>query len=203
MAHIKVAIVYYSSTGTNYTLAKEAEKTASDAGAEVRLRKAPELAPDEAIDSNPAWRKHVDATSDIPVVSNDDLEWADAILFGTPTRFGNVSAQLKQVLDSSGPLWMEGKLLNKVVSGYTSASNPNGGQESTLLALYNTFYHWGAIVVSPAYSDPKLFETGGNPYGTSVTAGDEIPEVKYDAIRIQTNRMIEIASRLVSAEVEA
>ena len=202
MSQVNLAIIYYSSTGTNYTVAKEAQQAAEDAGAEVRLRKAPELAPDEAIDSNPAWRKHIDETSDVEVATNDDLEWADAILFGSPTRFGNVAAQIKQVIDSAGPLWMEGKLLNKVVSGFTSAQNPNGGQESTLLAMYNSFYHWGAIVVSPAYSDPKLFESGGNPYGTSITASSEIPEEKLAAIRIQTNRVLETAAKLVGAEVE-
>ena len=77
----------------------------------------------------------------------DDLEWADAYLLGTPARFGNVSAQLKQFLDQTGGLWFQGKLADKVVSGFTSAQNPHGGQESTIISMYNVFMHWGSIIV--------------------------------------------------------
>jgi len=194
----KLSIIYYSSTGTNYELAVEAKKAAEEAGAEVRLRKVAELAPDAAIDSNPKWREHLEATKDVKEASLDDLDWADAVLFGTPTRFGNVSAQLKQFMDTAGGLWFQGKLANKIYSGYTSAQNPNGGQETTLLALYNTIYHWGGILITPGYTSEKLFASGGNPYGTSITAdGNDIPEAKLEAIRIQTRRIVEFAGKLV------
>ena len=87
--------------------------------------------------------------------SLDDLEWADALIFSMPSRFGNLPSQMKQFLDTTGGLWAEGKLVNKVVSAMASAQNPNGGQEQTILNLYTTMYHWGAIVVAPGYTDPE------------------------------------------------
>lgn len=121
---IKLAVIYYSSTGTNYQLAQWAKEGAEELGAEVRVLKVPELAPQAAIDSNPAWKAHHDATQNIPEVSLADLEWADAIIFSVPTRFGNMAAQMRQFLDTTGGLWFRGKLVNKVVSAMTSAQNP-------------------------------------------------------------------------------
>lgn len=169
----KVAILYYSSTGTNKQLADAVAEGARAAGAQVRVKKIKETAPDAAIDSNPAWRAFADASKKDPAAELDDLDWADAVVFGTPTRFGNVAAQLKSFLDSTGGLWFQGKLANKVYAGFTSAMNAHGGQESTLLALYTTFYHFGGIVVPPGYTDPSVFAAGGNPYGPSVTTGQE------------------------------
>lgn len=99
-----------------------------------------------------------------------DLEWADAIAFGSPTRFGNLAAELKHFLDQTGPLALKGKLADKAVAGFTSAASPHGGQEATLLALFHTMCHWGAVIVPTGYTDPSLREIGGNPYGLSVTA---------------------------------
>jgi NAD(P)H dehydrogenase (quinone) len=107
-------------------------------------RRVAELAPAEAIASRPEWQAHVDATADIGVATNDDIRWADALALGSPTRFGNISAQLKQ-FHSTGPLWAAGELANKVATGFTSAGYVHGGNESTLLALCNTLHHWGAI----------------------------------------------------------
>lgn len=168
-----VAVIYYSSTGTNAATAQAIAEGAKAAGAEVRVRLVPELAPAAAIDSNPAWRAFVDSKADEPKASLDDLEWADAIVFGTPTRFGNVAAQLKQFIDTAGGLWFNGKLSNKVYAGFTSAMNAHGGQESTLLALYNSIYHFGGFIVTPGYTDPLVYASGGNPYGVSVTTGQE------------------------------
>ena len=192
MQSIKLAIIYYSSTGTIYHLAQAMQAAAEEAGAAVRLRKAPELAPDVAIDRNPAWLAHVEATRHIPEATLADLEWADAFLFGTPTRFGNVAAQLKQFLDTTGGLWAQGKLANKVVAGFTSASNDHGGQESTLLALYNTFYHWGAVIVPPGYTSDTVYAAGGNPYGVSVTArpGEAIRASVLQAARHLAQRVV-------------
>jgi len=201
MSTVKLTIIYYSATGTNYAMALEAQKAALAAGAEVRLRKVQELAPDVAIDSNPAWRAHVEATRDVPVASHDDLEWADAYLFSTPTRYGNVPAQIKQFIDTTGPLWAQGKLSNKVVSGFATAGNVHGGQETTLMALYNSFYHWGAIIVSPGYTNPLLSAAGGNPYGFSRQAGTEFSEAEKAAVRYQTERMIEISARLLRGKL--
>ncbi|MEM7342615.1 MAG: NAD(P)H:quinone oxidoreductase [Chloroflexota bacterium] len=164
---INLTIVYYSSTSTNYQMALAAQEAAEQAGADVRLRKVAELAPDAAIDSNPAWRAHVDATKDVEVVSLDDMEWADAYIIGTPTRFGNMAGQMKQFIDTTGGLWFQGKLANKVAAAFTSAQNVHGGQEATLLSLQTTFYHWGCIIVPPGYTDPAVAANGGNPYGLS------------------------------------
>jgi NAD(P)H dehydrogenase (quinone) len=177
-----VAIIYYSSTGTNHATAEAVAAGAKAAGAEVRVRLVAETAPKAAVDSNPAWRAFVDKTASEPKATPDDLEWADAVVFGTPTRFGNVAAQLKSFMDSLGGLWFQGKLADKVYAGFTSAQNPHGGQESTLLALYNSFYHFGAIIVTPGYTDKSVFAAGGNPYGPSVTAGpSSVPLSEADA----------------------
>ena len=173
MDKVKLAIIYYSSTGTNYQLAKWAEEAANEYGAEVKVLKVPELAPQAAIDSNPAWKAHAEATKDVPVATPDDLAWADAIIFSTPTRYGNVASQMKQFLDTTGGVWAEGKLVNKVVSAMSSAGNPHGGQEATIKSLYVSMMHWGAIIVPPGYTDKSIYVGGGNPYGTSVTVDGE------------------------------
>ncbi len=195
MSNLKLAVIYYSSTGTNYKLARWAEEGAIAVGAEVKVLKVPELAPQSAIESNPAWKAHVKETKDVPTVSLDDLEWADAIIFSIPTRFGNMPAQMKQFLDTTGGLWFQGKLANKVVSAMSSAGNSHGGQEVTILSLYTTMYHWGAIVAAPGYTDPVTFAAGGNPYGTSVTV-DQDGQLKEDvesAVKHQAKRTVTVA----------
>lgn len=148
-ALVNVSVIYYSSTGMVAELTKEIASTAEKAGGEVRLRTVSELAPAEAIASVPAWAANVEATADIPDAVPDDVLWADAVILGTPTRFGNVSAQLKQFLDGLGRQWQQGMLVDKVYSAFTSTATHHGGQESTLLALSNTFYHFGGIIVRP------------------------------------------------------
>ncbi|WP_335938347.1 NAD(P)H:quinone oxidoreductase [Streptomyces sp. PTD5-9] len=189
---VNVAVIYYSSTGTVATMAKAVAEYAEKAGAQVRLRRAAELAPQAAIDSNAAWAANTRATADIPEASPDDMIWADAVIFGTPTRFGNVTSQLKQFLDTLGGLWQAGRLADKVYSGFTSTSTAHGGQESTLLALYNTVHHFGGILVPPGYTDPAKF-VDGNPYGTSHVSGQgDIPvgEQTLTAARIQAERVV-------------
>lgn len=195
MDKIKTLIVYYSSTGANFQLAKWADESAGQVGSDTRLRKVQELAPQSAIASNPAWKKHVDATKDIAVAELKDLEWADVIVFSAPTRYGTLPAQMKQFLDSTGQLWSQGKLANKVVTAMSSAMNVHGGQEATILSLYTTMYHWGALVVAPGYTDPVLFKTGGNPYGASATVDDKgnIKEDIRPAVEHQVKRAITIA----------
>ncbi|MET8729372.1 NAD(P)H:quinone oxidoreductase [Streptomyces parvus] len=195
-----VAVIYYSSTGNVHRLAEAAAVAAEKAGADVRLRKVVELAPESAIAQNEGWAAHAAATRDIAEATPADVEWADALLFGTPTRFGLPAAQLKQFLDTTGGLWFQGKLVNKVVSSFTSTSTTHGGQESTILALNNTFYHWGAIIVPPGFADPVQFEqVNGNPYGASSVSGNESDNVHPDnlaSIEFQARRTTDIASAL-------
>lgn len=192
----KVAVVYYSSTGNVHQLAKAVAEGAEKAGAEVRLRRVPELAPDAAIDANPAWREHVEATKDVEIATLDDLEWANAYAFGSPTRYGNIAAQLKQFIDTTGGLWSKGLLADKPATGFTSAHNAHGGNESTTLALYNTFHHWGSIIVAPGYTDPVVYGAGGNPYGTAHAGSDAVSEETLTAARYQGERLATIATRL-------
>lgn len=202
MKDLKIAVIYYSSTGTNYQLAQWAEEAAKEAGVgEVRFRKVKELAPKEAIAANEDWKEHLEATKDIEEAAMDDLEWADAFIFSTPTRYGNLPSQFQQFIDLTGGLWSKGKLVNKVVTGMTSASNPRGGQESTLLTLYKTMHHWGAIVVAPGYTDEVMFKAGGNPYGVSVTAGKEHLEQNIKAaVSHQVKRTLQIAGYIVAGK---
>lgn len=196
MSNVKLAVIYYSATGTNYQLAEWAKEGAESAGAEVKLFKIQELAPQTAIDANPAWKAHVESTENIAVIQLTDLECVDAIIFSVPTRFGNVAAPFKQFLDTTGGLWFKGQLMNKVVSAMTSAQNPHGGQEATLLSLYTSMYHWGAIVAAPGYTDPTVFLAGGNPYGVSVTVDQngKMQEDVQQAVKHQAKRTVQIAT---------
>jgi len=195
MTQVKLAIIYYSATGTNYQMAQWASEGAKEAGAEVKILKVHELAPPEAIAQNPAWQAHVDATKDVPEVTLNDLEEADAYIFSVPTRYGNMPAQMKQFLDTTGSLWSQGKLANKVVSAMTSAQNPHGGQEATILSIYTTMYHWGAIIAAPGYTDAVTFAAGGNPYGTSVSVDREGMKTDVrDAVMYQAKRTALVAS---------
>ena len=198
---VKLAVVYYSSTGTITQIAKELHDAGLKAGADVRLLKVAELAPQAAIDSNPSWAANHAATASIPVAAPEDIDWADAVLFGTPTRFGNVSSQLKQFMDSLGGLWSEGKLANKVYSGFVSSTTAHGGQESTLLALYNSIHHFGGIIVTPGFTDPHKF-TDGNPYGTSHVDGqgsNPVDDTTRGAARVQAQRVVKVAGMLKDA----
>jgi NAD(P)H dehydrogenase (quinone) len=194
----KAAVIYYSATGTTYLMARAAEEAASKAGADVRLRKVRELAPEEAIRSNSGWHAHRLQTQDIAEVELDDLDWADVVIFGTPTRYGVMAAQLKQFMDSSGPLWARGALVNKVFAGFCSTATSHGGQEATLLSMFNVFYHWGGIVVTPGYVEDSQF-LAGNPYGASHTSNNgEVPpdEQALGATALTARRAVEIATAL-------
>ncbi|MFF3442573.1 NAD(P)H:quinone oxidoreductase type IV [Streptosporangium sp. NPDC002721] len=200
---VNAAVIYYSATGTIFALAKAAAAAAEKAGAEVRLRKVRELAPAEAIASSQGWAAHAAATQYVVEASLEDLRWADVLLFGTPTRYGNPTAQMRQFIDTTGGLWAQGLLVNKFVSSFTASSTTHGGQESTILAMNNTFYHWGAIIVPPGYADPVQFRSG-NPYGTSHTSDNgTIPpgEVQLEAMDFQARRVVEIAAAFLRGRV--
>jgi len=194
---VKLAIIYYSTYGTNHRMAEVAAEAAREAGAEVRLRKVRETAPEEVVQSQAAWAAHQERTSDVPVATPEDLAWADAYLFSTPTRYGGAASQMRAFIDTLGPIWMEGKLADKMASAMTSAQNPHGGQETTLQTLYYTFMHWGAILVPPGYTDPVVYASGGNPYGVSVTASSDgtLSEEARASIRHQARRLVETTAR--------
>jgi NAD(P)H dehydrogenase (quinone) len=162
----------------------------------VRLRPVTELAPDSAIDQNPRWRRHADATASAVTATVEDLAWADAFAFGTPSRFGTPAAQLKQFIDQAGGLWREGRLADKPVTAFTSAYNRHGGSEATILSLGNVFYHWGALIVPPGFTDATIYAAGGNPYGTSST-GDGPDAAVLAAAHYQGQRLGRITSQLL------
>lgn len=196
MEKVKLAVIYYSAYGTNYKLAKWAEEGAIEAGAEVRVLKVDELIPEDVINNDQGMKANAEATKDVPIAGHSDLEWADAIIFSVPTRFGNMASQMKNFIDKQGGLWAQGKLTNKVVSAMSSAQNTHGGQEATILSLYTSMMHWGAIIVPPGYTDQVIFKAGGNPYGTSVTQGQDgnIVEDVEDAVKYQAKRTVQVAS---------
>jgi NAD(P)H dehydrogenase (quinone) len=201
-----IAVVYYSATGHIYAMAEAVVKGAKGAGAEVRLRRVAELAPEEMIRRQDAWREHYEQTE--PLVAEaklDDLEWADGFAFGSPTRFGLPAAQLKEFIDQTGPLWVRGQLANKVATSFTSSQNAHGGQESTLLALNNVFYHWGCLIVPPGYTHAVVAAAGGNPYGASYPAGagDAVSAEALTAAHYQGHRLAQYAARLVAGRGKA
>ncbi|GAA4572803.1 NAD(P)H:quinone oxidoreductase [Micromonospora coerulea] len=194
----KVAVIYYSATGITYQMAQAAVEAAGEAGAEVRLRKVRELAPDEAIRSNSGWQAHHLETQEVDEAQLDDITWADVVIFGSPTRYGMIAAQLKQFIDTTGPLWAQGSLTNKVYSGFTSTATSHGGQESTLLSMFTIFYHWGGIVVTPGYTEPSQY-TSGNPYGASHTSnnGETAPDdIARTATSLTVRRAVQIGTAL-------
>lgn len=198
----KVAVIYYSQTGTTYELARAIEEGAKNAGAEVRLLKVKETAPDEVWQGNENWKKHQEETDLVKEATNDDLEWADAVIFGTPTRYGLPSAQLKNFIDQTGSLWAKGALVNKIGSSFTTTATAHGGQEQTILAINTAFYHWGMIIVAPGYTDASQF-VSGNPYGASFTSNNaqlDPDEVALTAGRLQGKRVAEVTAQFLKGK---
>lgn len=199
MTEVNASVIYYSATGTIHRMAERLAAAAEKAGAQVRLRQVTELAPAEAIASNAAWSQHFDRTKDEPRAAAGDIVWADVVVLGSPTRYGNIASQLKQFLDTLGPQWSKVLLADKVYAGFTASMTAHGGQESTLLALYNIIHHFGGIIVSPGYTDPLKF-VDGNPYGVShVTGGsnsDPLTDVQYAALDHMATRAVGVARRL-------
>jgi NAD(P)H dehydrogenase (quinone) len=202
---VRVAVIYYSATGNVHGMARAVAEGAEGEGADVRLRPVAELSEEQLISVSQYWGRHRSDLDEEPVAQVEDLEWADGIAFGTPTRFGNVAAQLKVFLDLAGELWQEGRLIDKVATSFTSAQTEHGGQESTILALNNTLYHWGAIVVPLGYTVHEVFNGGGNPYGASFTSGHSVggPDEQTRLVaRAQGARLAQIA-RVIRAARES
>ncbi len=195
----RLAIIYYSATGHGTAMAQRVAATAESAGADVRLRHVAENQDPASFAHNPAWTANYEATKDLPAATGDDIVWADAVIFGSPTRFGSPAAQLRAFLDSLGGLWADGKLADKVYAGFTSSNTLHGGQETTLLSLYITLMHFGGIIVPPGYTDPVKF-VDGNPYGVSlVSTHDNIHEfddATVNALDHLARRVVRTAERL-------
>jgi NAD(P)H dehydrogenase (quinone) len=198
MSNVRLAVIYYSTYGTNHAMAEVAAQAAREAGAEVRLLKVAETAPESVVQGQDAWRAQAERTAQVPAATPDDMVWANAYLVSCPTRFGVPASQMRAFIDTLGPIWAEGKLANKAASAMTSALNPHGGQETTLQSLYVTFMHWGCILVPPGYSDPAVYAAGGNPYGVSVSAGKGLTDEERGAIRHQARRLVDIAAKLAA-----
>jgi NAD(P)H dehydrogenase (quinone) len=201
----RIAVIYYSAGGNVHALARGVADGAASEGADVRLRHVAELSQEMVISANQYWGRHRSESEDQPDARLEDIEWADGIAFGTPTRFGNVSAQLKVFLDLAGELWQKGKLVDKVGTAFTSSQTEHGGQESTILALNNTLYHWGAIVLPLGYTVHEVFNGGGNPYGASFTSDHRIDGPAEETLvvaRAQGARLARVA-RVIGAAREA
>lgn len=197
---VKTAIVYYSAYGSTHAMAQRLAKAAEGEGAEVRLRHVRETAPREAYESQEAWKAHVEEIADGPFAEPDDLDWADVVLFGSPTRYGHVTSQLQAFIDTLGPLWSQGRLADKVYTAFTSSQTKHGGQESTLLAMHTTFAHLGGIIVPPGYTDQLKFNDG-NPYGVGKVTGQsaDLDDDDLAALDHLAKRAIDVARRLTAA----
>jgi NAD(P)H dehydrogenase (quinone) len=203
----KVAVIYYSSSGNVHKLAVAAASAAEKEGAEVRLRRIPELVVEPPVIDRAVWAAHCESTKDIPAVSLSDLDWADAILIGTPVRFGLPAPQLLHFIDTTAKLSIPGRLRNKAVSAFTSGSAPNGGQVTAILALHNAFCHWGSVIVSTGSTEPILFEPmNGNPYGASSVSRNQpgnVHEENLLAVEFQARRTVSVARALAVGFAEA
>jgi NAD(P)H dehydrogenase (quinone) len=198
---IKLAVIYYSGTGHGTSMANRVACAAEAAGAEVRVRPVAETRDPASFAQNPAWTANYEATKDLPHATGDDIVWADAVIFGSPTRFGSVASQLRDLLDSLGGLWSQGELADKVYAAFTSTNTAHGGQETTLLTLYVTLMHFGGIIVPPGYTDALKF-VDGNPYGVSLIAGHdnigEFDDATNNALDHLAKRVVAVTDRLNS-----
>ncbi|RIK98878.1 MAG: NAD(P)H dehydrogenase [Proteobacteria bacterium] len=199
MSQPKVLIAFYSRSGVTEALAKAIAEGAREAGAEVRMRRAREVVGPEVMAQAPGWAEQAAAlNARYEAPTPEDAEWADAIVFGTPTRFGSVTSELKAYIDSLGGLWAQGKLNGKAGSVFGSTSTLHGGNESTLLSLYNPMAHLGLIIVPTGYADASLFKAG-TPYGaSSVSFNQATPPTDDDlaVARFQGKRVTEVARAL-------
>jgi NAD(P)H dehydrogenase (quinone) len=196
----KVLVLYYSMYGHIEVMAKAiAEGAAKVPDTEVTIKRVPELMPEEA-----ARNAGVKLDQDAEIASPEELADYDAIIFGTPTRFGNMTAQMRNFLDQTGGLWFEGKLIGKVGSVFTSTASQHGGQETTITSFHTSLLHHGMVVVGVPYSIPQLTSmegiSGGSPYGaTTITGGDgsRMPsDDELEIARFQGEHVAKIAAKL-------
>ena len=201
---MKILIVYYSMYGHVHKMAEAVTEGAREIdGAEVVVRRVPETLPEEVLEKMGAVEAQ-QAMSHVPICTLDELASADAIVFGTPTRFGNMCGQMRQFLDATGQLWSKGALVGKVGSVFTSSATQHGGQESTILSFHITLLHHGFVIVGLPYTfkgQMRIDEiSGGSPYGASTIAGgsgERMPsENEMDAARFQGKHVATIACKL-------
>lgn len=195
MAKTKITVVFYSTYGTNNGIAEAAAKAATEAGAEVRLRRIPETAPAAVVAGQDAWQAQANRAADIEVVTPEDMMWADGIYLSSPTRFGGMASQTRSWLDTLGGLWAEGKLAGKAFTASATAQNPNGGTEGAILQTYTSAMHFGMIPVAPGYTDAVKFQDGGNPYGYSGAPG-ALSDVAAQSVAHQAKRLVAVAGKL-------
>ena len=191
----KILVAFYSTYGTNHAIADAAAGAAREAGAEVRLRRFAETAPRDVVEGQDAWKAENERQQSIDEISHDDMVWAEGIWISSPTRYGGAASQVRAFFDTLGPLWQQGKLMNKVVTASASAQNVNGGVEMTLLNLYTAVAHWGSIILPAGYGDPVKFEDGGNPYGFTTNAGG-LNDTGRKSIAYQAKRLVEFTGKL-------
>ena len=196
----KVLVLYYSSYGHIERMAHAiAEGAASVAGTAVTLKRVPELVPEEL-----ARKSGMKADQQAPIATVDELAEYDAIIFGTPTRFGNMAAQMRNFLDQTGGLWAKGALVGKVGSVFASTATQHGGQETTITSFHHTLLHHGMIIVGLPYAFGGLTRmdeiTGGGPYGATTLAGGDgsrqPSENELDGARFQVRHVAQVAARL-------
>ena len=204
MESTKVLIAFYSRNGSTEALAKEIAEGARSEGAEVRLKRVADLVGPEIMAKAPGWAENsARMTAEYGVPSEADAEWADAIIFGTPTRFGNVSSELKAFIDGLGGLWFQGKLVGKAGGAFTSTSSTHGGNEATIISMYHPMAHLGLIIVPLGYGDPVMFRAG-TPYGASTISGQKnAPPTDDDreVARYQGKRIAHVAKALKAARI--
>jgi NAD(P)H dehydrogenase (quinone) len=203
MTDVNVLIAFYSRNGSTEALAKAIAEGAQAEGATVTLRRVRELVSCDVMAHAPGWTENADrmnAEYDAPTEA--DAEAADAIIFGTPTRFGNVSSELKSFVDSLGGLWFQGKLVGKAGGAFFSTGTQHGGNESTNLTMYNFMAHLGLIIVPLGYGDPIMFQAG-TPYGATSISGQNgaLPtENDLHVARYQGRRIAQVAKALKAAK---
>ena len=195
----KVLVLYYSTYGHVEQMAYAVAEGARETGAEVVVKRVPELVPEEV-----ARQNHFKLDQAAPVATVAELADYDAIIFGTPTRYGNMASQMKQFIDQTGGLWMKGALVGKVGSVFTSTASQHGGQETTLVSMMLPLLHHGMYIVGIPYTEPALMSTraGGTPYGASHVAGDEaqvqLTEAEKSLAQTLGQRVASLALRLAS-----
>ncbi|WP_305044554.1 NAD(P)H:quinone oxidoreductase [Geoalkalibacter sp.] len=202
--NVKIPIIFYSMYGHIYRMAEAvAEGVREVAGCEAKLLQVAELVPDAALEKSGAKQARA-AFAHIPQAGVEDLAEADAVIFGTPTRFGNMAAQMRNFLDQTGGLWMKGSLVGKVGSVFTSTATQHGGQETTITSFHSTLLHHGMIIVGVPYSEQRLLTmseiTGGSPYGAGTLAGGDgsrrPSENELAIARFQGRHVAQIAKKL-------
>ncbi len=198
-----ILVVFYSRDGSVEALANAVAEGARATGAEVRLRRVPEIVSAEVMAKVPGWEersRRMIAEYGIP--THADVEWADGIIFGTPTRFGNTSAELKAFIDSLGGLWFQGKLNGKAAGAFTSTAGPHGGNETTVVSLFMPMAHLGFIIVPVGYTHEKVLQGHGTPYGSSSTSGQNSAKPTADELEVarhQGARVAQVAAALKAA----